>query len=521
MAEVNESVAVIMNEEANVQYRYKDMDRVFDSLGDIISHHIDYQRPRLSVLNDYYKGNNTGIEKRRGRTNSERSDNRISNPFAKNISQFVQGYITGIPVKVGADDEDMKSLVSQVEEDSGLPTLNSELVLDLSKYGRAYELVFYKESKGDRSVLLDVSNTFIIYDTSVTAEELCGVHYRLTGDNGNIGEEDEEQEVEVTVYTSEEVYVLKTTTMEDFKVEVDTEVSTVHSYGEVPIIEYTVDRTRQGDYEQVVGLIDAYDSVESDIANFFSDFNDTILVFSGDLRNLDWKSIDEGLRDGTILELDGGTDIDGNRLPITASYLTREYDFSGSDSYLDRLKKDIHKYSSIPDMGELQFGYNISGTAMRYKLINLEQLTDMKTRAMEKGFNKRYRMIVESKEFTKEFTGIKNKRLTYTWTANMPETVEDEMKAVYDMGGEFSQETLLSTVSFIDSAEDEKKRILSEKIGVTVDEINKLAPEELRYIMSKMRGQDVVSLDVLLDKDTGQGNGETGVDRLDTLVNGE
>lgn len=480
------------NEDANIQYRFQDLEDVLDNLGDIINHHVTYQRPRLEVLDEYYKGNNLTIMNRKSRSNSSKADNRIPNPYASYISGFVQGYLTGIPVKVGADDEKLKELLVEVEEDSEVNHLNSELLLDLSKYGRAYELVFYREGYGDKSVILDVANTFVIYDTSVTAEELCGVHYRLISKEGNLGVSGDIK-VEVTLYTEDDVIVLKETSLKEFEVEEDDDRTKAHSYGEVPIIEYREDRNRQGDYEKVIPLIDAYDSQVSDISNHMSDMVESLLVISGAVEGVDWENVLKRMEDKNVLTLGEGVSRDGTSRPVTAEYIFKQYDVAGTDSVFNRLKSDIHKHSKVPDMSDEQFSNNASGISMRYKLIGLEQLAGKKTRALERGFNKRYRLFVTSKEFTGEVTGIEDTKLTYKWTVNIPENIEDELKAFVDAGGELSQESLLSTLSFIASPEAEKKRLLSEKMGVTVEELNKLTAEELRELITLTRGSKLVN----------------------------
>lgn len=473
--------AELNNKDANLQYRYKDMEDVLENLGDIINHHVTYQRPRLEILDEYYKGNNLTILNREGRSNANKADNRIPNPYASYISEFVQGYLTGIPVKVSSDDEKLKELLKEVEEENEINHLNSEILLDLSKYGRAYELIFYKEGYGDKSVILDVENTFIIYDTSVTEEELCGVHYRLTTD------EEDKQNVLVTLYTEEEVYVLNETPLDEFEVVIADENIKPHSVQEVPIIEYREDRNRQGDYEKVIPLIDAYDSQVSDISNHMSDMVEALLVISGAVEGVDWDTALNRMEDKNVLTLGEGVSRDGTSRPVTAEYIFKQYDVAGTDSVFNRLKSDIHKFSKVPDMSDEQFSNNASGISMRYKLIGLEQLAGKKTRALERGFNKRYRLITASKEFTGELTGIENTKLTYKWTVNIPENIEDELKAFIEAGGVLSQESLLSTLSFINSAEDEKKRILSEKLGVTVEELNKLSVQELRALISSTR----------------------------------
>lgn len=490
----------LTNEDANLVYRYNNVEEVKGDLENIITHHIEYQRPRLKILEDYYRGHNTGILNRKRRVNMNRSDIRITNPFAKNISRFVQGYITGNPVKVLTNDEEMKRLIDEVDKRNDVASLNSEIVLDLSKFGRAYELQFYKKDEGDRSVLLDVNNTIVIYDNTVTSDVLCAIHYRVSDRVGNLKEGEEERRVIVSLYTDKEVIQLKEGNLEGFIYEEEEGGVVPHKYEEVPITEYQVDRTRQGDYEGIIGLIDAYDSTESDIANFFSDFNESMLAITGNLQNVDWEGLEEDVKEGVMLALDGGTDNEGRTEPITAEYLVREYDFLGSDTYLNRLREDIHKHSYIPDMSELKFGGNISGTAMRYKLIDLEQLVDMKSRAMERGLDKRYRLVARNKQFTKEIPEIVDTSLTYKWGANMPEAIEEEMQSVYSMGGEFSLDTLLSTVSFIENTEVEKKKILAEKTGLSYEEVEGLEPEVYRRAISMIRVKDFIDVGDLKKK---------------------
>ncbi|MEJ7228442.1 phage portal protein, partial [Staphylococcus epidermidis] len=57
-----------------------------------------------------------------------------------------------------------------------------------------------------------------------------------------------------------------------------------HYYNEVPIIEYLNDRFKQGDFENVLTLIDLYDSAQSDTANYMTDINDAMLAIVGNVE---------------------------------------------------------------------------------------------------------------------------------------------------------------------------------------------------------------------------------------------
>ena len=55
------------------------------------------------------------------------------------------------------------------------------------------------------------------------------------------------------------------------------------------------------------------------------------------------------------------------------------------------------------------------------------------------------------------------KDLVFTFTRNLPKSITEEMQMYMSAGGEISQKTLMSLVSFIDNPQDEVKRIEKEQ----------------------------------------------------------
>ena len=50
-----------------------------------------------------------------------------------------------------------------------------------------------------------------------------------------------------------------------------------HNFGDVPMVEYWNNSEETGDFEQVISLIDAYDTLESDRINDKTQFTDALL----------------------------------------------------------------------------------------------------------------------------------------------------------------------------------------------------------------------------------------------------
>ena len=472
---------ILYSEEANKVFQYTSIEELLedpDKLMEMIKEHEEFQVPRLKILNDYFLGNNWAILNRDDRKNNK-SDHRATHNFARYISQFIQGYMTGVPVKVDTNEhsDHVNNGVETVstkdgdvtlgEEEVSVPTplldaiielndkneadsLNSELSLDLSKYGRAYELVYRDLEDNDRLVLLDVMKTFTIHDVGFSRQPIGAVYY-----------DDDPRE------DGDRIVILYSKTMRyDIRISgesVTIEEEQAHFYDEVPIIEYSNNRFRQGDYETIIPLIDLYDSAQSDTANYMTDFNDAILAFSGNLDGgLDTQQIQD-LLDMGLLFLGDGVNADGSRSPLSAEYLIKQYDVNGTEAYKKRLEEDIHKFSNTPNLNDTSFGGQQTGVAMKYKLFGLEQSRAIKEQLFKKGLAKRYRLINTLRGYLREPNYDYIDEISFTFTANLPESEEAELQAFYLAGGKLSNETLLSTLSFVDDPKEEQKRIEAEQ----------------------------------------------------------
>lgn len=462
---------ILYSEEANKVFQYTSIEELLEDpekLIEMISEHEEFQVPRLQILNDYFLGNNWAILNRDDRKNNK-ADHRATHNFARYISQFIQGYMTGVPVKIDTN-EHSDQVNGELEEDTSeeevstpllddilelndkneADSLNSELSLDLSKYGRAYELVYRDLEDNDRLVLLDVMKTFTIHDVGFSGLPIGAVYYD--------DDPREEGDRMVILYSETMRYDIRLSGES-----VVVEEGQPHFYDEVPIIEYSNNRFRQGDYEPVIPLIDLYDSAQSDTANYMTDFNDAILAFSGNLDGgLDTQQIQD-LLDMGLLFLGDGVNADGSRSPLSAEYLIKQYDVNGTEAYKKRLEEDIHKFSNTPNLNDTSFGGQQTGVAMKYKLFGLEQSRAIKEQLFKKGLGKRYRLINTLRSYLREPNYDYIDEVSFTFTANLPESEEAELQAFYQAGGKLSNETLMSTLSFVDDPKEEQKRIEAEQ----------------------------------------------------------
>ncbi|RFA36221.1 phage portal protein [Virgibacillus dokdonensis] len=431
---------------ANKHLTYKSLEKLLENLSDLrdlIATHEGSQVPRLKTLENYYLGKNEKVLKRT-RKEEHLSNHKAAHAFARDTSQFIQGYMVGVPIKVEAPEESAGELITEINRDNDADAHNSELTLDLSIYGRAYELLFRSKQDITRFVLVDPKHTFVIYDETVEQNPIAGVYY-FRDDNGKL---------KVNLHTEKNVMEIEEV---NGKLEITNQKP--HGFEGITIIEYANNRFRQGDFEPVLTLIDLYDSAQSDTANYMTDLNDAMLVIEGDVE-FELEDI-KNMREANAIMLQPGGGIDGKQSTARAYYIYKQYDVSGVEKYKDRIQNDIHKYTNTPNLNDESFAGVQSGEAMKYKLFGLEQVRATKERFFKRSMRQRYRLISNISKTLRDGDFDAND-LTITFTPNLPKSIKDEVDIFNALGGQLSDETMLSLLSFVDSPQEELERIEKE-----------------------------------------------------------
>jgi|SRR5690625_2876223 len=438
--------------DANRHYTYKDAESLLadtDILLDMLKHHQEVQLPRLEQLENYYLGNNVTVLEEVRRKEQHQADHRATHNFAKYVSDFIKGYMMGIPLKTTyAEDDKTDELLRDINVTNDADDHNSELILNQSIFGRAYELVY--RSKDDEAVFveMDVKGTFVVYDDTVARDPILAVRYSA--------DRFEDNKVTVRVYTDNKIITYESDEGLNELTKVDDDT---HYFEGVPIVEYENNKYRQGDFEDVLNLIDLYDAAQSDTANYMTDFNDAMLKITG---NADLTTDDAmEMKEANILLLEPSIDEHGNESKVEADYIFKQYDVAGTEAYKARIFNNLLLMTSIPDLSDESFGGNQSGEAMKYKLFGLEQKRATKERSFIRSLRRRYELISNILTTASEGSFDVSK-IDVTFTENLPKNIQAEMEWFISAGGELSQETMLSQLTFVDNAQEEMDRIKEE-----------------------------------------------------------
>lgn len=402
---------------------------------------------RYIKLQKYYEGKHDILDhtSRDGQPN-----NKIVNPYPKYITDMLVGYFVGQPISYTSKEEgglldDLQAIFDYSDEQEE----NLELAKICSIKGKAYELLYRDEDARIRFNEFGPDQMFVIYDMTISPSIKFAIRYYDVGEGND--------KITYAEVYDKEVCMLYKGKDSDLSLE----QITPHTFKDVPVVEYVNNKEEQGDFEQVITLIDAYNKAQSNTLNDMDQFTDAYLILVN-MAGTDSERIDELKRDRVML-----LDDDGD-----AKWLIKEINDAWVENYKDRVRRDIHKFSYTPDMQDESFGNNLSGVSIRYKILAMEQIRSNKERKFKKGLQRRIELICNSLSLEKDidlFTSINIK-----FANTLPQNIYELSQTIKNLSPYLSSETLLNQLPFVENAKEEleKKKAEEEEITSSYDFTN-------------------------------------------------
>lgn len=457
--------------DSNIHYLAESMEYLLETeegkkeFENILKNFLNSQKERLEILDKYGKGENETIYQGDRRIEENKADHRIAHNFGGYIADLSTDFILTKPVTItydGSEDDQGTNDIVDVEEINKIinaDTLNYELGYDCAVYGRAFEYHYREQGKNDDLVVrIDPTEIFVIRNKTVNKKVIGAVLCPIFN-----------QSLELTIISDKNIYSYEPTDEANPVLRLKGNGKKVNSYGRVPVVEWWNGRYRKGDFEPQIPSIDAYDSAQSDTANYMTDLNDALLVLTGDFKLSKEKIRD--MKDVNIIALETGMTTNGGQTSSDAKYIYKQYDVQGTEAYKDRILNDIHLLSRVPKITDESFGTQ-SGIALMYKLFGFKQLGKKKARYFSKALKERYSIIEEMRK-NNGGSPINAQAITYTFHENLPQDLWAEIKQYIDAGGEISQETLRENSSFTTNTKESERldKELNSKKGYSLEEM--------------------------------------------------
>ena len=437
-----------------------------DTLEAILREH-DHQRERLVRLHGMYAREHSIMRRTRlkGLPN-----NRLVHDLPGYIATMAAGYLVGNPVRYTAAEgqEEAFTPVLEAYEAASVESVDAELAMDAAVYGKAAEVCYADAEARPRVAQLDARSAFVVYDDTVEHTPLLGITRRDTFDARleRTGEE-------VTLYTDRLIVHMRRTGRETPR----ETMREAHYFGGVPVVEYWNNAREEGDFEPVMGLIDAYDTLQSDRVNDKQQFTDAVFVLKGvgalGVDDTEEETVDA---DGTATAAGAAgkeAEDPSVRLRRTrtlflpgdgadAQFVTKPDAESGNELLRMSLKSDIHKLCLVPDLTDEQFAGNVSGVAMRFKLLGLEQLTKIKERWFREGLRTRLRLFCAFLA-RKGAAALNAEKVQITFSRSLPVNDLEIAQTLATYQGMVPEKLLLAQVPFVEDAEAAGKLLNRER----------------------------------------------------------
>lgn len=223
-----------------------------------------------------------------------------------------------------------------------------------------------------------------------------------------------------------------------------------HIFGRIPIITVYNNEEQMSDLEKIETLVNDYDKVLSDVSNEFEAFRNAYLMLKNMVAGND--SIQK-LKDEGIVEVMENGDM---------KFITKEIQTEALENHLNRLEKNIHKFSAVPDLSDENFAGNLSGVAIRFKLFGLETKCIIKERKMEKAIKELVRVLsVPIHVNTGREVDVLNLKVEFS--RNVPNNLTEIVDTVTKLDGKVDKETLLSLLPFIDNPKEVLEKLEADK----------------------------------------------------------
>ena len=405
-------------------------------------------RTRLERLGRAYEGR--GEITRRTRSPGL-PNNRLVHAFPRYIVTMASGYLVGRPVTY--DDRTQSDAVAALREAYAacdMDSVDAELAADASIYGRGVCICYADEGGRPKAATLSPKTAFVVYDDTVEHRPLFGVHWMDRYDSAG-----KRCGVCVHAYTAGTELTLSGRSLAALTQEGGAQP---HYFGGVPVVEFWNNAQETGDFEPVLSLIDAYDTLESDRVNDKQQFTDAVLLLTGcTLENddpADRRSPAQKLLEEKTLSL---PDTDAS-----AQWLVKQSDEAGAEVLRQALRGDIHKMSMVPDLTDESFAANASGVAMRYKLLGLEQLTAIKERWFREGLRSRMRLFAHFLGVLAR-TSLDPETVEMTFTRSLPVNETETAQMVAQLSGIAPQRALLAQLPFIDDVDAAMEELAAQR----------------------------------------------------------
>lgn len=370
-------------------------------------------------------------------------NNKLNNAFDAEIVDTKIGYMFGSPISYEVDKGEegsknkspLENEIEQFKLRNNIEDKDSEWGKKSAICGYGARLAYIDKEGKERIYNADPWDCIFLYSEDMTEPEYALRYYSI-----------DENRYRAEFYDNQKYYIF-----EQEKEEFVAKEDKVHTFDFCPLWGLPNNEELMADAQKVFQLIDAYDRTISDANNEIEQYRLAYLILKG--MGADEETLNEMKRSGIIELLDKDDEV---------NYLTKSINDTMIENHLNRLEENILRFAKSVNFSDESFGGNISGVAMKYKLMALENKCITMERKMTAAL--RYQFKVLCSAWAKKNICSKEDylKIWFGFKRNLPANLLDEAQTTTQLKGQVSEKTRLSLLSFVDDVDYELEEMQKE-----------------------------------------------------------
>jgi SPP1 family phage portal protein len=425
-----------------------------DIIKDLIADHAP-KRAKMLALYNRYKTDDLPILNREFE-DENKINRKLNNSFDSEIVDTKVGYFIGYPISYQVDKEQpgaekINATLQDFKLRNNIDDLDSETVKMATICGYAARLLYIDRDGLERAMNVNPWEVILIYDRSINEPQFALRYYDITVKEGK----QEKTRTRVEWYDDTTVtYYIQDDSGEYVPDTTEPVNPQPHLFDLVPLIVFPNNEEQQGDAEKVLNLIDGYDRTLSDVNSEIEQFRLAYMAFYG--YDPDEETLARAKQTGAF-----GLDEKGEGVGI--EFITKTMNDTAIENHLNRLEGNIMRFGKSVNMTDESFAGNLSGVAIKYKLMALENKCITLERKMTASLRQQFKVLATAwakKGILMDYTNI-----FFDFKRNLPVNLTDEADSTGKLKGNVSERTRLAQLSFVDDVDWELEEMKKDNEG--------------------------------------------------------
>ncbi|MFP3379709.1 phage portal protein [Bacillus sp. SIMBA_069] len=411
----------------------------------------EFEPLKQRMINRYerYKASEKGVpiftREFKGDGNKDKVNNKLNNDFFSEIIDTKIGYMFGLPVSYSLDHDDDEVLkrIQDFLKANHTEDADAETGKFASICGYGARLLYHDKEGIEKVMNIKPYEAIFLTNSSVAEPSYairCYPIKVIDGDDFKDGYKVEfYNETNIIEYTGEDLDKLQETNR------------IPNLYKGVPLIGFPNNEELQGDVDKAIALIEGYDRSFSDVNSEIEQFRLAYMIFKG--VDIDDATIEK-------LKQTGALDVGENG---EASFLTKDLNDNILEHHLDRLEKNICRFTKHVNLSDESFGGNLTGVDIRYKLLALETKSGTLEMKFTKSLRQQFKLLFDAWNLRSNKGELDYLCMTFQFTRNLPANLADEADVQSKLQGLVSEETRLSMLSVVSDPKAEIQKMQEEE----------------------------------------------------------